>query len=190
MTTLSYLTEQELLRIGFKSFGKNVLVSSKASIYTPHLITLGDNCRIDDFCVLSGKITLGMNSSVAVFCNLAAGRAQISIADFSTLAYGCHIISQSDDYSGQTLTNPTIPREFKNEKSVDVLIGRHVILGTSTIVLPGVIIPDGVASGANTLFTESPESWSIYVGSPARKLKNRSRELLQLEANYLNNGSD
>ena len=183
---MSYLTEQELRKFGFKSLGKDVLLSSKASVYTPHLITLGDNCRVDDFCVLSGQITLGKNSSVAVFCNLAAGRSHISIADFSTLAYGCHIIAQSDDYSGQTLTNPTIPREFKNEKSLDVLIGRHVILGTSTIVLPGIIIPDGVASGANTLFIESPESWSIYVGSPARKIKNRSRELLQFEADYLN----
>ena len=183
---MSFLTEQELRKFGFKSLGKDVLLSSKASVYTPHLITLGDNCRVDDFCVLSGQITLGKNSSVAVFCNLAAGRSHISIADFSTLAYGCHIIAQSDDYSGQTLTNPTIPREFKNEKSLDVLIGRHVILGTSTIVLPGITIPDGVASGANTLFIESPESWSIYVGSPARKIKNRSRELLQFEADYLN----
>ncbi len=182
---MSYLTYKELLKIGFKSIGENVLVSSKASIYSPHLIALGDNSRIDDFCVISGQVTLGRNASVAVFCNLAAGRSHISIADFSTLAYGCHIISQSDDYSGETLTNPTIPRDFKNEKSADVTIGRHVILGTSTIVLPGVTIPDGVASGANTLFIENPNAWSIYVGSPARKLKSRSRELLRLEAKYL-----
>lgn len=182
---MSYLTNEELQKIGFKSIGENVLVSSRASVYTPDLITLGDNSRIDDFCVISGQVTLGRNASVAVFCNLAAGRSHISIADFSTLAYGCHVISQSDDYSGKTLTNPTVPGKFKNEKSADVIIGRHVILGTSTIVLPGVIIPDGVASGANTLFIESPESWSIYVGSPARKLKNRSRELLQLETDYV-----
>lgn len=169
----------------FRYLGQNVQVSDKASIYSPELMSLGDNSRIDDFCVLSGNVTLGRNASIAVFCNLAAGRASITLRDFATLAYGCHIVAQSDDYSGMTMTNPTIPLKFKNEVSEPVVIGQHAILGTGTIVLPGVHIPDGVASGARTLFVDSPEPWSIYVGTPARRLKDRARDLLTLRDQYL-----
>ena len=35
------------------------------------------------------------------------------IEDFCTLAYGVMVFTQSDDYSGKTMTNPTIPNDFK-----------------------------------------------------------------------------
>lgn len=52
----SFYTHDELAEIGFKSCGKNVLISRKASIYSPAKIEIGDNVRIDDFCILSGVI--------------------------------------------------------------------------------------------------------------------------------------
>lgn len=182
---MAFLTETELEKMRFKSLGKNVLISDKSSIYGSELMEIGDNSRIDDFCVLSGEISIGRNVHIAVFCNVSAGRARIKLDDFVGLAFGCHVIAQSDDYSGATLTNPTVPAVFKNEVSKPISIGRHTILGTGSIVLPGVQIPEGVSSGANTLFRENPEAWSIYVGSPARRIKGRSRELLRLEADYL-----
>lgn len=171
--------------MGFRSLGKDVLISKTAAIYWPELISIGDYSRIDDFCVLSGEISIGRNVHIAVFCNLSAGRSQIILDDFVGLAFGCHIIAQSDDYSGRTMTNPTVPVEFKDENSKPISIGRHSILGTGSIVLPGVTIPEGVSSGASTLFRENPEPWSIYVGSPARRIRERSRELLELENAYL-----
>jgi galactoside O-acetyltransferase len=182
---MGYLNESDLLSMNFRFLGRNVLVSDKASLYFPSLISLGDNSRVDDFCVLSGDVTLGRNTSVAVFCNLAAGRSTITLGDFTTLAYGCHIVAQSDDYSGATMTNPTVPREFKNETSEPIRVGDHAILGTNTVVLPGVEIPEGVASGAGTVFVKSAEPWSIYVGAPARRISERSRNLLTLKDDYL-----
>ena len=55
----SFFSESELKAIGFLKYGKNVLVSRKASIYNPEQMILGDNIRIDDFCILSGNIKLG-----------------------------------------------------------------------------------------------------------------------------------
>ena len=45
----SFYSESELKRLGFKSVGKNVLLSRKSSIYLPEKITIGNNVRIDDF---------------------------------------------------------------------------------------------------------------------------------------------
>jgi serine acetyltransferase len=50
----SFLSREKLMEIGFKSIGENVLLSSKASIYGPENIEIGNNVRIDDFCILSG----------------------------------------------------------------------------------------------------------------------------------------
>ena len=111
----------------------------------------------------------------------------ISIGDFCTFAYGCHLIAQTDDYTGATMTNSTLPLEYRSEISAPVVLGRHVILGTGTVVLPGVTLEEGTASGARTLFLTSSEPWTIYVGQPAKAIRERSRELLDLERRYLAN---
>ena len=38
-------------------------------------------------------------------------------------------IAQSDDYSGRTMTNPTVAAKYKHETEAAVRIGRHSILG-------------------------------------------------------------
>lgn len=112
---MAFLSQDQLLSLGFKSLGDNVRISDKAAIYNPNQIEIGHNSRIDDFCVVSGKVTIGRNVHIAVFCNIAGGSEGIFFDDFSGLAYGCHVFSQSDDYSGRTLTNPTVPTEYKSE---------------------------------------------------------------------------
>jgi galactoside O-acetyltransferase len=182
---MGFLSRRQLRKLNFSFLGENVLISDKCSIYSPSSLRIGDNSRIDDFCVLSGNISIGRNVHIAVFSNLAAGNSSITLHDFVGLAFGCHVIAQSDDYSGSTMTNPTVPSKFKKETSQAISIGRHTILGAGSIVLPGVSIPEGVSSGANTLFRGNPEPWSIYVGSPARRIKERSQDLLNLETDYL-----
>ena len=182
---MSFMSREQLESLGFASLGLNVLVSHKASIYNPDQIEIGDNSRIDDFCVVSGKINIGRNVHIAVFCNVAGGEKGIVMEDFSGLAYGCQVFTQNDDYSGITLTNPTIPGRFKNESKAAVRIGRHSIVGASSIILPGVNLAEGTAVGAMTLVNKSTESWSVYIGIPAKKIKERRRDLLELEQKYM-----
>lgn len=186
---MAYMTDDEVRSLGFRHVGRNVRISTRAAIYDADRISIGDHSRIDDFTVLAGAIEIGRNVHVTVFCNLAGGRAGISIGDFSTLAYGCHLVAQTDDYSGATMANSTVPLEYRTEICEPVALGRHVILGTGTVVLPGVSLRDGTSSGARTLFLESSEPWTIYVGQPARPLRARSKALLDLEARLLDSES-
>ena len=171
--------------MGFKSIGKNVLISDKASIYNTDQIEIGDNSRIDDFCVISGKVSIGRNVHIAVFCTIAGGSEGVTLEDFSGLAYGCNVFSQSDDYTGRTLTNPTVPTKYKSETKKAVHIGRHCIVGTNSLIFPGVILGEGSSVGAMSMVTKSTEEWSVYFGIPAKKLKNRRRDCLSLEQDYL-----
>lgn len=181
---------EEEIREMFAGIGRNVLVSTRAVFYEPEKMRIGDNSRVDDFCLLSGNVTIGRNVHLTAYTHVAGGQPGVTFGDFATCAYACHIFTQSDDYSGLTLTNSTIPRRFKNETFKAVRIGRHAILGTGTIVLPGCDVDDGVSTGAGTVVTEPLTEWTVYVGQPARRVGPRSRRLLDLEAVYLKETGD
>lgn len=187
---MAYLNETQLKEIGFRCFGKNIRISDKASIYNPELIELGDNSRIDDFCVLSGRIVIGRYVHIAPGCLIAGGEKGVFMDDFSGLAYHVRVFSQSDDYSGMTMTNPTVPDKYKREKKLKVFIGRHVIVGTGAVILPGVSVADGCSIGALSLVQKSTEPWGIYTGVPATKIKDRRRNLLELESQFLSESDE
>lgn len=180
----SFYSEDELKKIGFKSYGKNVLISRNAQIYGASKMVIGNNVRIDDFCVLSGAIELGSNIHIAVFCGIFAGNTGVKMCDFSTLSSRCVIYAESDDYSGEHLTNPTIDEEYLERVSGKVELGRHVIVETGATILPGVSIGEGTAVGSMSLVTKSLDEWGIYVGIPCKYKKERSKKLLELEKKY------
>lgn len=180
---MSSLSKEELDKIGFKSLGKNVLISKMANIYLPELINIGNNVRIDDFVLLSGDITLGNNIHIAPYCALFGGSSDdgIVMKNYSGLSAHVTIYSISDDYSGEFMTNPTVPSNYRNVKKGRVIINEHVIVGAASVILPGVEIGAGTAVGAMSLVEKSLPDWKICRGIPARVLKERSKKLIELE---------
>lgn len=182
-----WLDQQEITKFGFSKVGKNVLLSDKSSYYNCANIEIGDNVRIDDFCVLSagsGGIVIGRNVHIAIYSSLI-GAGTITICDFANLSSRVSIYSSNDDYSGGAMTNPTIPTEFTNVTHADVVIKRHVIIGSGSIVLPGVTLEEGTAIGALSLVNKNCEAFTIYAGSPLRKIAPRKRHLLEVEKAFL-----
>lgn len=182
---MAYLSENQLLAMGFKSVGKGVKISDKASIYNPECIELGDFSRIDDFCVISGNINIGRYVHVTPMCLIAGGVPGVYIHDFCTLAYGVKVFAQSDDYSGSTMVNSLIPKKYKDEIFAKVVLENQVIVGANSTILPGVTISEGCSVGAMTLVNKSTDPWGIYVGNPARRIKERKKDLLELEKQFL-----
>lgn len=182
----SFYSDMELAQIYFKNIGYNVHISRKASIYSPESVEIGSNVRIDDFCILSGHILIGNNIHIAAYSALYGGNASIQISDFANISSRVCIYAISDDYSGETMTNPTIPDRYKKIQSEPVLIGKHVIIGSGSTVLPGVTLAEGTAVGAMSLCKNSTEPWKIYAGIPAKVIKERKQNLLNLEKEYIN----
>ena len=184
---MTMLSEDQVSAIGFAEVGKNVQISAKASFYGASRIKIGNNVRIDDFCLLSagaGGIEIGNYIHVAAY-SLLIGAGKIRLSDFSGLSSRVSIYSSSDDYSGGFLTNPTVPSDYTNVSHADVFIGKHVIVGSGSVILPGVTLHNGVAIGALSLINKSCEEFTIYAGNPAKKIKNRKRDLLEVENNFL-----
>lgn len=180
---MAWLTSEEIEQMGFASTGDKILLSNKASFYNCNKINLGSNVRVDDFCVVSagkGGITLGSHIHIAVFSALI-GAGSIIVGDYSNISSRVALYSSNDDYSGRTMTNPTVPPEFTGVDIADVHIGRHVIIGAGSVVLPGVTLADGVAIGALSLVKYDCRSFGIYAGIPAKKIGERRQDLLALE---------
>lgn len=180
----SFYTSYELNELGLANFGENALISRKVSIYSAEKISIGNNVRIDDFCILSGKIIIGNYIHIAAYTALYGGDKGIVIQDFANISSRISIYSISDDYSGETMTNPMIPDKFKNIQSKEVIIERHVIIGSGCVVLPGAVLKEGSSFGAMTFINKSSEPWSINVGIPFKKIKDRSKNLLNLKENF------
>ncbi len=186
----SFLDSQALRSLGFKAVGEDVQVHETANIVGLERVAIGDHVRIDAFvnlvCGKAGRLTLGSHIHIGAQCHIGAA-AGVTMEDFSTLAQGCRLYSVSDDYSGETLTNPTVPAEYRRSESGPIRIGRHVIAGSGSVILPGVTLGEGTALGALTLVRESTEPWTIYAGCPARPVKARSKKLLEAERRLLGN---
>ncbi len=183
----SFYSRDELSELGLKSIGSNVYISRKSSIYSAFNISIGDNVRIDDFCILSGHIELGSYIHIAAYTALYGGTEGIFVSDFANLSSRICIYSVNDDYSGKTMTNPMVPNEYKNIENKPVYIGKHAIIGSTSVVLPGVKIAEGSSFGSFSFINRDSEPWSINAGIPFKKLRSRSKELLDLEQELLSN---
>lgn len=170
----SFYSDKELKEIGLKSVGSKVLISRFAQIYSPSTISIGDNVRIDDFCILSGDIEIGSHIHIGAYSALFGGGG-IIMRDFSGLSSRVSIYSVSDDYNGGTLTNPCIPDEHRSIKHGLVEMKEHTVIGAGSVVMPNAILNEGVAVGAMSLVKGCLKEWSIYAGIPARILKGRRK---------------
>ncbi|NJQ19133.1 acyltransferase [Pantoea sp. LS15] len=180
---MAILTREEVEQMGFASVGENVFISTKASFYGVSKIHIGHNVRIDDFCVISageGGVYIGNYIHIAVYSSLI-GSGRITLMDYSNISSRVSIYSSNDDYSGNYMSNPMVPDEFTNVTHAPVIIGMHVIIGSGSVILPGVLIGDGVAIGALSLVKENCEDFYIYAGNPLKKIKARARDLLKKE---------
>lgn len=184
MSQTSFYSEAELAELGLGSYGKDVLISRKASIYSPGNIRVGDHVRVDDFCILSGTITLGSYIHISAQCCLYGGMG-IRMEDFSGLSPRTIVLSSSDDFGGDYLIGPMIPNEFTNVTGGLVHLEKYVQIGAGSVIFPNLTIHEGTVVGAMSLVNKELPAWSVFAGIPAIFIKERNRALLLKAAKLL-----
>jgi acetyltransferase-like isoleucine patch superfamily enzyme len=169
-----------------KHCGNNVIIGKTVRIRYPELVSIGDNCIIDDFCYISTSLELKSNVHISSGTKIIGGRtASVVFDEFSTTAPNVVLSAGTDDYLGG-LATPMVPIEFKGGAIIgNIFIGRHCIVGSGSVVLPNVTFHDGACVGALSLVNSDLEAWGLYAGIPALKIKARNREqILALEARF------
>jgi acetyltransferase-like isoleucine patch superfamily enzyme len=90
------------------------------------------------------------------------------------------VYTASDDYLGDSLTNPTVPEEYRGSvQRGPVRLGKHSIIGAGAVILPGASIGEGTAVGALSLVVAPLKPWIIASGSPARPRGERRRDEIE-----------
>jgi len=173
MMNNSFIDREELSGLGLKSFGEDVKISRHARLYDPGSIEIGSHVRIDDFCILSGNITIGSFVHISAGAMIFANGSFVEIDDFVAISAGARVFSITEDLHSGLLTNPTVPNELRKIKRDKVRIEKHVVVGTLSTVLPGLQLSVGSVLGANSLLIANTEPWKIYSGNPAKFLSDR-----------------
>lgn len=183
----SHYSDDELQNIGFREIGDNVLISKFARIYSPEKITLKNNIRIDDFAILSGKITIGNFVHIANYASITGGESGVVFGDFCGMSSYAKIYASSDDFYNGNLIGPCILDNFRNVLHKEVILKRHNHIGSHSLVLPGSIFEIGASLGAMSLnIGRKLKSWNYYFGNPAKIIyKIDSKKIEQKEFEFL-----
>ncbi|MGH6785376.1 MAG: acyltransferase [Novosphingobium sp.] len=185
-----FLSPEEVGALGFAECGSDVLIDETVRIVGAGNLHLGSHVRIDAHVLIVASIPLRIGSwvHIAAYCCLEGGGG-IEIGDFVGLSSYTCLQSASDDFSGRALTGPTVPSKYKSLDSGAIVIERHGLVGIKSTLLPGVRINEGGVLGAHSLAKCDVPAWTICVGVPARPIRERSRDLLALEAQLRADGA-
>ncbi|MBN4060261.1 WcaF family extracellular polysaccharide biosynthesis acetyltransferase [Planctomycetaceae bacterium AH-315-I19] len=141
-----YGLRNALLRAFGATIGEHVRIRPSVRIEQPWNLTIGDNSSLGDRTI--------------VYClgKITIG-ANVSVSQHAHLCAGTH------DY-----TKPDLPL-----LRPPIVIQDNVWLATEVFVGPGLTVGEGAVVGARSGVMGDLEPWGVYVGTPAKRIKDRPR---------------
>jgi acetyltransferase-like isoleucine patch superfamily enzyme len=176
------------LRGMLAAVGDNVNIHRSVLMFSPHLIHVGSNVRIDCFSLLSAGqdgIYIGDHVHIAAGVYLFGAGGRIVLESFCGLSSRVAVYTASDDYTEGYLTNPTVPVKFRKVHRGDVVLRRHAIVGAGSILLPAVTLGLGASVGALTLVNKPVGDFAVVAGFPFKVLGERNKRILEGEKQLL-----
>lgn len=155
-----------ILKLG--RLGNGSFIRSRTRIIgNPRRIRIGNNFKVYEDCIIAvgkGEIEIGDNGLLGVGTYINCGNEKLKIGNGVAIAPFCKIFTYSHHYNS---TNGII----NTYKTGDVTIEDNVLIGTNSIVLPGITIGRSSIVAANSLIIKDIEPHSIVGGSPAKFIK-------------------
>ena len=156
-------------------------------IHHETVVDYGHDVRIDVFTSITCKrLVLGDYVHIGSHCSIS-GPGTVFIGNYSTLSHGVRIFTASDDYDGDYLAGAALPPEYTSPTVGNVFIGKSVVIGANTIIMPGVKICLYAAVGALSLVKHRIPPQELWAGIPAKFIRKRQQGVVnftkQLEEN-------
>ena len=92
----------------------------------------------------------------------------IYIGDYTHITSGCRILCHQRDLTNYCKGDNAADLGYKTG---EVHIGKGVMVGMETLIMPSVTIGDGAIIGAGSIVTKDIPAWTIATGRPARVVK-------------------
>jgi acetyltransferase-like isoleucine patch superfamily enzyme len=137
-------------------------------------LIIKEGCQIDSFVKI--KFTGGTaDIEIGAYCYLNSGTVLysgngIKIGDNVLIGPNCNIVPTNHQY--KDIATPMRLQRFLPSKG-GIIIEDDVWLGANVTILDGAYIKKGAIIGANSTVIGEVEGFSIYAGSPAKKIKSR-----------------
>jgi acetyltransferase-like isoleucine patch superfamily enzyme len=127
---------------------KRTTIMLGADVFSPRELEIGANTIIGPRCALDARGGLTIGRNV----NVSGGSA------FQT---GMHLVD-----------SPTFDADFR-----PIVVEDRAWIAQNAMVLPGVTIGEGAVVAAGSVVTKDVAPYTVVGGTPARRLRDRSREL-------------
>ena len=158
-------------------FGKNVKVGENVVIDKD--VEIGDNVFIGNNTVIRSNVKIGNNTVIG---HLVMIESDTVIGNYVTIQSQCHItkfatIEDSVFFGPMAMlinTNKISHGRGYKPKLVGPHIGFGCRIGAGSVIMPGVKLEEQVLVGANSTVTSDCYSFGVYIGSPARRIKDVS----------------
>ncbi len=98
----------------------------------------------------------------------------IYVGDHAHLTGGCRLLCHQRDLKNYRKGDDAAKLPYKLG---EIHVGKGVMVGMETLIMPGVTIGDGAIVGAYSLVTKDIPAWTIATGRPAKVVK----EIAELE---------
>jgi acetyltransferase-like isoleucine patch superfamily enzyme len=166
------------------SVGKDVFVDSWVNITRPHLVSIGSHTAIDWGFHCTVAATIGDYVHIGPFVTAIGGaEGRLTLGHFAAVAAGVRLICGGDEHAGYGLVGPTIPERFQDRLILaPITLEPMASVLTNAVIMPGVTVSIGSVVGAGSIVTKTTRPWTMYLGSPARPVKERPRERMLAHA--------
>jgi len=136
---------------------------------------IGDNTSIWQFCVILKDAEIGSNCNIN--CNVFVEN-DVKIGNNVTIKSGVQIwdgVTIEDDVfigPNVTFTNDIFPRSKKYpEKFEKTIIKKGASIGANATIIAGITIGNNAMIGAGSVITKNVPNNEVWVGNPAKKLR-------------------
>lgn len=134
-------------------------------------ITIGNNCRIKEYCTIAaygGKIVIGDNALIGRNATIF-GHGLVEIGNHSML--GPNVSIFSSEHICTTASEPFQRQGFTREVTT---VGKNVWLGAGVTILAGIRICPNVVVAAGSVVSSNINEAGIYGGVPAKRVADLS----------------
>ena len=166
------------------------IISPNIRVRHPDCFEIGDYSIVDDFCYFSTRVKIGICSHVANGCSVGGGRGRLfALGDFSSLSAGVKVWCSSNDFARDlvAIVPPGVGEIGDAPVSGDVIFENYTGAGANSVIMPGNVILEGAVIGALSYVPPrfAFEPWTVYAGSPIRRIGPRDRERVLAQVNLI-----
>jgi dTDP-4-amino-4,6-dideoxy-D-glucose acyltransferase len=164
------------VRASLKSVGSGVRIMPLAKICLPHMVELGDDCRVCDFVFIWGGtgVKIGKNCDIQPHVTVWGG-GSLEVGDRVSPGLSSVLLTAVYSHSAGLKMVDGLPEDEAKALYGKLTIGTDAYIGASCTLMPNITIGEGAILGAASFVNKDCEPWGIYVGSPAKKIGTRPR---------------